>query len=159
MSWWNKLPNKSYWFILIFICMLLGVVIWRLIGPKITGDFCTMADCFGDGIHIDFIGGNVPDMYTIEIGFPDGKRKLVCNKVLEAQLIEEDHCKPAGGFFEQVGLQMPSDTPPEEIIITVMFEDRTITNTFRPDYEIKFPNGEDCPPLCYFAKIQFDLSQ
>ena len=155
MSWWNKLSGSNRWLtiVFLFLCLSVGIVLTlTLLGPKIGGKFCTLADCFGDGIHIEFVDGNAPEKYSIEVEFPNGKRILECNNSSDLPLADWDSCKAYGAFFEQL-----DDLPPEEIVVTVIVDDTRISRSFHPEYEIWYPNGEDCPPLCYFATIEFEL--
>jgi hypothetical protein len=161
MSWWSR-NKKILLLTVVGVLVSVGLVIISLmmLGPIIGSKFCKLVDCVGDGVHLNFIG-ETPDSYTVEIEFPSGKRKIVCKSDSLYELyLTEDHCKPNGVFFEQLDSQEPSDLPPEELKVTIAFDEKIITKTFRPDYEIwRDFNGEDCPPMCYFATIEFDLSE
>jgi len=162
MSWWSKNKKPLAFLLFGFVSVgFFGILLLMFLGPIVGDVFCTLADCMGDGVHIDFIG-QIPDSYSVEVVFPSGKRKITCDNTSldnDFRFVGGDHCKQNGVFFEQIDSESdPSDTPPEELVVTVIYDGKQVTKTFHPEYEIDYPNGEDCPPMCYYATIEFDVS-
>jgi hypothetical protein len=53
----------------------------------------------------------------------------------------------------------PHDTTPPEVTVTVSWDSRSVTRSFKPEYVLFTPNGPRCPPKCRLGKITFDLSE
>lgn len=163
MSWWSNLSHKNRWilvFAIIFGLLFITIISMMILGPINGNVWCTLVGCMGNGIHVNFIG-NEPENYTVEVNFPSGKRKIACNyksSANDSNVIRGDYCTEKGVFFKQIDSD-PSDTPPEELVVTIIFNGNQITKTFRPEYEISYPNGENCAPMCYYATVEFDVSQ
>ncbi len=161
--WWSRF--KPWGLSFLGFVGIVGIIILALMifGPIFGDVFCHMADCLGDGVHINFVGREITEQYMIEVNFPSGKRTLICNldqgsSTPDASLPDRDHCGPNGAFFEQLDKKQ-SDVPPEELIVTVVAHGERITQTIHPKYVIDYINGENCDPKCYYATIEFNFSQ
>lgn len=117
---------------------------------------CSGKNCRGS-INIELVELQDSSPYRISVIFPDGKSRVVnClaggrNKEIPFKQI----CWPTGAeFYLKRGI-----APPEEITVIVEVDGRTSTKVYRPVYEKEQPNGEDCPPVCYSATIQINISQ
>ncbi|MEW6029563.1 MAG: hypothetical protein ACOYZ8_09750 [Chloroflexota bacterium] len=162
MNWWNK-NKRTFPFVFGGVLLLTGaaIVVLMLIGPLVTDQFCTLVGCLGDGVHIILVG-EIPDSYSVEVDFPSGKRSVSCFTLFPVRRDDfpGDSCTEYGAFFEQIDSQSHSDKPPEKLTVTVdFFNGQRITKTFHPDYQISYPNGEHCDPMCYYATIYFDISE
>jgi len=159
MSWWSK-ARKALLMLggtIALVCVVL--ILLRLFGPRLTNSACTLADCFGNGIHVNIIGGSILEEYSVEVEFPDGKRLVECNASSSQRFTNMDGCEDDSVFFKQPASESPLDSLPEEITIIVITDGKRISKTFDPDYRVMYPNGENCAPKCYFVSIDFDLSQ
>jgi len=152
MNWWNR--SKKFWlrtlggllFSFTFLLILL-----RLLGPRVGEKFCTMADILMDeGVIVNLIGHNLPEKYSIEVDFPSGKKVLQC----DSSLIEVGNNCSDGAYFRQP----ESGYPPEKLTVTVVTNNKRITQTFIPEYQITLPNGEGCEPVYYTTEIDFSIS-
>ncbi|MFZ5878804.1 MAG: hypothetical protein ACOY0R_05500 [Chloroflexota bacterium] len=134
-----------------------------ILGPIMGNVFCTIVDCLGDGVHINFVGGEMPSKYMVEVDFPSGKRTLDCDSTKISHpselILGGDYCKGNGVFFEQLDNQKSNDKPPGELTVTVVVDGKSIKQTFHPEYELWYVNGEGCDPMCYYTTIEFNLSE
>lgn len=159
MSWWNRYKKKVIILTVSVICLSSLLYIAFAYYQISTGNvFCTMADCIGDGVHVVFTG-YTPKNYSVEIGFPSGKRKISCPSSMSPKHSEADQCTVNGVFFEQLDSKGSKDKPPKKLRVTVEFDGKRISRTFFPAYEFFYMNGEGCGPMCYYATIEFDLSE
>jgi hypothetical protein len=163
-SWWNKLSLRKRLALgiaaAVVILPLLIIIVLILIGPLFS-PFCHLADCLGDGLHVKLIGPEMPIKYSIEVGYPGGSRKVMCDRSLglpAPEFFEHDTCTPDGAFFEQLDSKQPSDRPLEELVVIVVADGIQMTRTVRPQYRIWMINGKHCEPLCYYGTMEFDLS-
>lgn len=115
---------------------------------------CTLIGCAG-GVTIEFPqlppGGN----YEVQLSLPSGETKtLRCGEETN-QVAFEMVCSENEVFFA-----LPNDfPPPDTIMVTVTLAGEKVSREFSPEYEKFQPNGEDCPPICYNATIQFQLEK
>jgi len=155
--WWNK-AKRWLLFLLgaisVFVIIILALMIF---GPIFGNVFCTMADCLGDGVHIKFIGEEMPSKYVVEVDFPSGARRISCPGPSSDS--GHDGCEANGVFFEQLDSQGPNDKPPQNLKVIVEIDGKRITRTFSPTYKYFIDNGEGCGPMCYFTTIEFNLSE
>jgi len=164
MSWWNRYKKLLSIALVVIICVLpIGLASLMLIGPLLDeSEFCTLVGCYGNGVRVDIVGQKLDASYTIEVDFPSGKKSITCfadSATDGSDVLEGSFCELTGAFFEQIDSNSHSDTPPEELTVTVIFKGKKITKTFHPEYEVHYPNGENCDPMCYFTTIEFDLSE
>jgi hypothetical protein len=159
IPWWSK-TKRWFLFLLgaISICAII-ILVLMMFSPLILDNvFCTLADCLGDGVHINLVGGEIPSKYTVEVDFPSGKRRISCPGS-SPDFSGHDACEENGVFFEQLDSQGPRDKPPKTLRVIVEFDGKQISNTFSPIYEFSYANGEGCSPMCYFTTIEFNLSE
>jgi hypothetical protein len=146
-AWWNRI--KRSWLpilggLTLVICV--SLIALRLVGPKIGNKFCTLVDVLMDeGVVVHLIGQNLPRKYIVEVDFPSGKKVLECDST--------DNCSN-GAYLRQP----ESGYPPEKLTITVIINNRRITQTFAPEYQITLPNGEGCEPVYYTTEINFPVN-
>lgn len=113
---------------------------------------CTLIGYAG-GVTIEFSQVPASGNYEVELSLPSGETMtLICGEETN-QIPFEMTCSENGAFFA-----LPNDTPPpDRINITVTTDGGTYSREFSPEYEKFQPNGEDCPPICYNAAVQFQL--
>lgn len=111
------------------------------------GKICTLVGCVG-GISIDISGISLAGGYEVSLLLPTGERiTQVCNGNPETGF--ERSCHETGAFFA-----LPPDVPPpDQVKVEVTVAGETYSEGFAPVYERYQPNGEDCPPICYSAKL------
>ena len=111
---------------------------------------CTEREC---GITLTVaLGGAVPYDYSLVAQAPDGDRmriRCVGGKGPYADDLSEPTryaiCQSEGVAF--VGFS------PDRVTIAVSGDGRTVSKTFRPDYDTVYPNGPDCPPTCRLGHV------
>jgi hypothetical protein len=163
MNWWNRYKKTFFSISSTFLLLIVVVIVFMMIiGPLIGSKHCTLGGIITsgkEGIHINFVG-QIPDHYIVEVGFPTRKRKIICDtSSLPSNIGNGDYCKVNGVFFQQTDEEQDLILPPENLVVTVMFNEKKISRNFYPKYETHYINGEGCPPMQYFAEIEFDLSQ
>jgi hypothetical protein len=144
IRWWNSLLFLVVSFLLISCSQTL---------PE-QGTMCTLIGCAG-GVTIEFPQLPPGESYEVQLSLPSGETKtLRCGEGTN-QIPFEMVCTENEVFFA-----LPNDAPPpEQISITVTADGETFSREFSPVFEKFQPNGEDCPPVCYNATVQFQLSQ
>lgn len=158
MSWWNKHRNKIS--LLLIVCISIGFLTTIglvIFGPLIGTTFCTMAGCLGGGVHINFVG-KIPEQYVVKVDFPYGTRELHCNtnSLPQNRTWDKDECTDLGVFFADS--DHDDIEPPKELTITIEYDGEIISRKVQPEYRDVFrPNGENCPPVCYYATIEFEI--
>jgi len=154
MNWWNK---KYLW--LVFGVLLLlagGIVVLMMLGPLVGGQMCTLVGCVG-GLNVELAGLPAFTPYQIELAFPSGETQTVTCDPGAADESEPfvKSCSAGGAFFS-----LEQDVkPPQEITITVSINGDQITQVFQPKYEAFQPNGSNCPPVCYNATVELNVSR
>ena len=153
------LNNKKATTLLIFI-LLIGVmfiIALTILDPILSRQMeCTLVGCFG-GITVELSGLPPSSRYQIAIISPPGEaRTLYCgpNSAKTSQAPFWHGCTPEGAFF-----LLDADSNPQEITVAVTVEGKRISKVFHPEYEISQPNGENCPPTCYSATIEMNITQ
>lgn len=98
-----------------------------------------------DTLSITLIGF-VPEDYIVEVTPPDMDiSRIHCIKGSKQDQDSIHHpghssCRSWGVMF--------SEFSPEEIAVTVIWDNREITQTLKPTYRIELPNGPGCEPEC-----------
>ena len=122
-------------------------------GTVAPAQVCTLVGCNG-GISIDIAGLPQNTNYEVSLILPSGERiTQVCDEAPEVSF--KRSCTESGAFIALA----PDDLPPDTVTIEVVMDGKTYTHEFKPDYEKYQPNGEDCPPICYNATINFQLTE
>ena len=110
---------------------------------------CTAIGC-DDNLTV-WIYGDIPDEFMM---------------VFEASVHPMVNVKcPSGEIHGAVMLEDGCDSriltlenyAPQEVTITLSWDDTTIERVFQPEYETIHPNGLDCPPECRFGGIVIDV--
>lgn len=145
MRWWSSfLP-------VVFSIVFVSCSSVPATAPVIT---CTLIGCLG-GITVNISGLPPGSDYEVTLILPSGeKTNLQCGDSPEVNPFENS-CAESGAFFT-----LPSDVePPGEITIEVIVGGVSTSQGFTPVYEKSQPNGEDCPPVCYNATVNFQFTQ
>lgn len=158
MSWWNR--NKK-----IVLRFLVGTLLsisliftsLSLLGWYLSHyAFCTLEICFGSlNIELSNLPPETP--YQIEITFPSGEtRILACELKTNTNSLRDCTTKNASFLLDP-------DFAPEEIIVTVTANDKTVSKLFHPTYDRgrRINYEASCPPpyFCYSSTVKFDFVQ
>jgi hypothetical protein len=156
MNWWNR--NKKIVLIISGgLLALIAVVVFFLMasGPVVSDQFCTLMGCVGD-LNIEIAGLTANTPFEVSVVYPSGETQtLTCGTEAEQAEPFVSSCSPTGAFFSLT----PDVEPPQEITVIVTIDGKQTSEVIQPAYEKFQPNGEDCPPVCYTAKILFNLAQ
>lgn len=145
--WWNRI--KKLWLFVLGGLLFVFIVVLRLIGPMIGEEYCTLTDTIAnEGVVVNLIGHDLPGKYTVEVDFPTGKEVVDCDS-------SQNDCSSNGAYFRQP----ESGYPPNELTVIVIIDNKQVTQTFTPEYEIILPNGEGCEPVYYRTEIDFPITQ
>ncbi len=141
--WWNRL------FLVFTAAMILACGSFRM-GPELIN--CTLIGCSG-GLTIEITGVSLAVGYEVTLTLPSGEKiTQVCDESPRNDF--EKSCTDAGVFFA-----LPVDIdPPETVEVEVVVNGESHTQEFSPTYEKFQPNGEDCPPVCYNAGLDFQIT-
>jgi len=156
MNWWNR--NKKVVLIVLgggFALAVIALVFLMVSGPIIGDRMCTLVGCVG-GLEIELIGLPEATPFEISVAFPSGETQtLACGTENDQSEAFVKSCSPKGMFLSLT----PDVEPPKEITVTVTVNGKQTSEVFRPEYNKLQPNGEDCPPTCYSAKITLNIAQ
>jgi hypothetical protein len=155
MNWWNRNKRRALPALIFFPLFLVGVLIALIIFGPIIGDvFCTLAGCAG-GISVELLDLPPSSSYQIAIVLPTETRTLTCKMGTSDGVSPfENGCTKSGAFFT-----LRDGYEPEEITVKVVVNGNQVSQSFNLEYEKFQPNGEDCPPTCYYAKIKMSLAE
>jgi hypothetical protein len=117
---------------------------------------CTERDC-GTTLTVA-LSGAVPDDFVLDAETPDGKVKSV-KCVGGKGEYSPDHfqdmsyleCSPERVDFVNFS--------PNEVTITISWDNNEVSQFFTPDYRVFYPNGSDCPPECLVGRITFTVPE
>ncbi len=149
-SWWGELSAKKRGYIIFFTVIFLVVAAIALVlGPAIpTGDFCTLVDCLGSGVTLELENLPADSSYQVEVTNSTGEFLTLSCDGNDMQGSTAIQCSS-----EKVYIHLEEDYAPEEITVTITLNGEQLSEVFYPNYEISQPNGEGCPPICYYAMV------
>ena len=149
-NWWRELSVKKrgYIFFAIVFLVLVVAAIALILSPTIPGDFCTLVGCVGSGVTLELENLPADSSYEIAVINPAGESLALSCDGNDMQEGITPQCSS-----EKVYIRLEEDYAPEEFTVTIILNGEQVSEVFRPDYEISQPNGEGCPPTCYYATV------
>jgi hypothetical protein len=86
------------------------------------------------------LGGSRPRVYTLEVSAPGGQpHRVECgSNIMPAPSMSEAYgiCQDNGAVFYNFS--------PDEMTITLLWDNHRVSQTFKPSYETKWPDGPSC---------------
>ncbi|MBN1315006.1 MAG: hypothetical protein JXA42_06045 [Anaerolineales bacterium] len=116
---------------------------------------CTLLDCY-DTLSIN-LAGTIPSDYTLTATAPDGSSVQVhcidgiAQRGNEKRSKNDPDCFPWGVIL--------LDFAPDEITVTLKWDDNEVSQLFEPEYELHRPNGPNCEPECRTGCAVLDVPQ
>jgi len=149
-SWWRELSAKKrgYIFFAVVFLVLAIAAIASILGPIIPEDFCTLVDCLGSGVTLELENLPADSSYQVEVTNPAGESLALSCDGNDMQGSAAIQCSS-----EKVYISLEEDYAPEEFTVTITLNGEQLSEVFHPNYEISQPNGEGCPPTCYYATV------
>ncbi len=145
--------NTRLFSFLVFIATLLILVSLscslfdRLRSPI---QMCTLIGC-QDSFVVD-LTDDIPDNFTLEAVGPDGESRTV-------RCVDGRKQEQSPGLQESRTVCLDKtiflyDFTPEQVTLTVTWQNGQLTQMFDPVYSTFQPNGRGCPPKCRTAHVE-----
>lgn len=150
--WWNK--NKSFLKVFLFGAGSVGLCLLALMfsGPLISKYvFCTQGACLYNTIGVELLGVPEATPYNVIFYFPKEETKSV-SCIFGFENVEKG-CNKDGAFV----VMAPGDEAPEDFSITVVFNEKRISQDFHPVYWGSRPIGSSCLPTCYRETVRLTI--
>ena len=149
------------WYQILFLIVLAALLsgcqaVSEQTPESIVVEVCTERDC-GTTLTVA-LDGALPSDFVLDAITPDGKVMNV--KCVDGKgEYSPDHfqdmsyleCRPERVDFINFS--------PNEVTITISWDDNQVSRSFSPEYRVFYPNGSDCPPECLVGRITFTVPE
>jgi hypothetical protein len=117
-------------------------------------EICTERDC-GPTLAVR-LAGVVPDAYSFAYETADGARREVRCQDGVGEYPTNHFDSMSHLLCRTYGIQFVNLSP-EEMTVTVRWEDGEFSQTLKPVYRVSHPNGPSCPPTCRSGSITLTI--
>ena len=151
--WWNN-SRKSILKIFLLCTGLVGLCLLALMfsGPLISKYvYCTQGACLYNTIGVELPGVTEATPYKVIFYFPNEETKSV-SCIFGFENVEKG-CNKDGAFV----VMEPGAEAPEDFSITVVFNEKRISQDFHPAYWGSRPIGSSCLPACYRETVHLTI--